>query len=97
MDSQGVSMCEAMCSGLIPVTSHSTAIPEFVTDGVSGFLTHSPSEIVAAVLTLFHSPATFSRMSAAAADEVRRKAALDIVVDKELDVLRAASGNPAVI
>jgi glycosyltransferase involved in cell wall biosynthesis len=92
-DAQGVSMCEAMCSGLVPVTSNCTAIPEFVTDGVSGFLTHSLSEIAAAILTLFDSPETFSRMSAAAADEVRRKAALDMVVGKELDVLRAAAAS----
>jgi len=86
-------MCEAMCSGLVPVTSHSTAIPEFVTDGVSGFLTHRPSEIAAALLTLLRSPETFNRMSAAAADEVRRKAALDMVVDKELAVLRGVAAS----
>jgi glycosyltransferase involved in cell wall biosynthesis len=90
-DAQGVSMCEAMCSGLVPVTSNSTAIPEFVTDGVSGFLTQSRSEIVTAILELFNSPETFSRMSAAAADEVRRKAALNSVVSDELAVLRTVS------
>ena len=90
-DAQGVSMCEAMCSGLVPVTSKSTAIPEFVTDGVSGFLTRSASEIVGALLTLIRSPRTFSRMSVAAAEQVRRKAALDIVVARELNVLRATS------
>jgi glycosyltransferase involved in cell wall biosynthesis len=92
-DSQGVSMCEAMSSGLVPVTSNSSAIPEFVTDGESGFLTHSASEITAALLTLLRSPETFSRMSAAAADEVRRKAALETVVSKELAVLRAAAAS----
>jgi glycosyltransferase involved in cell wall biosynthesis len=90
-DAQGVSMCEAMCSGLVPITSNSTAIPEFVTDGVSGFLTHTPSEIAEAVLKLLDSPETFSRMSAAAADEARRKGALDSVVRDELTVLRAVS------
>ncbi len=34
LDAQGVSMCEAMSSGLIPVTSGVTAIPEFVNDEV---------------------------------------------------------------
>ena len=29
-DAQGVSMCEAMSSGLIPISSNNTAIPEFL-------------------------------------------------------------------
>ena len=36
-DAQGVSMCEAMSSGCVPITSNSTAIPEFVSDK-EGFL-----------------------------------------------------------
>lgn len=31
-DSQGVSMCEAICSGLVVVTSNNSAIPEFAND-----------------------------------------------------------------
>ncbi len=36
-DAQGVSMCEAMSSGCVPITSKNTAIPEFVNED-SGFL-----------------------------------------------------------
>lgn len=36
-DAQGVSMCEAMCSGCVPITSNNTAIPEFL-DSNCGFL-----------------------------------------------------------
>ena len=38
MDSQGVSRDEAMSSGLVPITTDITAIPEFV-DSESGILT----------------------------------------------------------
>lgn len=36
-DSQGVSMCEGISSGLVPITSFNTAIPEFVSEDY-GFL-----------------------------------------------------------
>lgn len=38
MDAQGVSMCEAMSSGMPVVTFDVCAIPEFVRDGVSGIV-----------------------------------------------------------
>ena len=37
-DTQGVSMCEAMSSGLPTVSFNTTAIPEFIKDGESGLL-----------------------------------------------------------
>jgi L-malate glycosyltransferase len=86
-DAQGVSMCEAMASGLVPVTSASTAIPEFVEDGVTGFLTHNPQEIADALLALHDDPARFARMSAQTAASVRAKAGLPRIVDQELALL----------
>ena len=38
MDAQGVSMCEAMASGLPTVSFDITAIGEFITSGKNGFL-----------------------------------------------------------
>jgi glycosyltransferase involved in cell wall biosynthesis len=38
MDAQGVSMCEAMASGLPTVSFDITAISEFITSGENGFL-----------------------------------------------------------
>lgn len=45
MDAQGVSMCEAMASGLLTVSNDNTAIPEFITHGVNGILGKSPKEM----------------------------------------------------
>jgi L-malate glycosyltransferase len=62
-DSQGVSMCEAMSSGLVPVTSNNTAIPEFVTEE-AGYLTdNSPGEIVKAIEDLYFNEKDFLKKS----------------------------------
>ncbi len=92
-DAQGVSMCEAMSSGLVPVTSASTAVPEFITHGHSGFLTRSAAELAAAMLTLQREPERFVAMSNAAASSIRQKAAIDHVVDQEVRYLRRAVGQ----
>lgn len=90
-DAQGVTMCEAMSSGLVPISSWSTAIPEFVTDGETGFLTNGSRGIVEALLRLHGDPALFLRMSAAAATDIREKAGIDSVVPRELTVLESAA------
>lgn len=87
-DSQGVSMCEAMSSGLVPVASRSSAIPEFVTDGTTGFLATGSGGIVAALRRLYREPQLFGVMSQAAAHDIRVKTAIDEVVDRELRVLQ---------
>lgn len=92
-DAQGVSMCEAMSSGLVPVTSASTAIPEFVKDQESGFLTRSPQGIADALLSLHGDPERFTRMSAQAARSVREKASLACIVEQELRLLRRITSS----
>ncbi len=89
-DAQGVSMCEAMSSGLVPITSRSTAIPEFVKDGETGFLTDGSKGIVEAMCRLYLEPGLFARMSHKAAEDIRRKSGIDQVVERELGVMQAA-------
>lgn len=91
-DAQGVSMCEAMSSGLVPITSNNTAIPEFV-DSDSGFLTNSPAEIADAVRKLYNDPELFQRMSRHTARHIRSISSTDQVVSRELAMIRAAIGN----
>ncbi len=83
-DAQGVSMCEAMSSGMIPISSHCTAIPEFINDGVNGFTTRSSSEIARRILQLYSGPNLFETMSHCAAQSIRIKAGLKTTVDREL-------------
>ena len=45
MDAQGVTMCEAMASGLLTVSNNNTAIPEFITNNKTGIIGNTPKEI----------------------------------------------------
>ena len=90
-DAQGVSMCEAMASGLVPVTSLSTAIPEFVTHGESGYLCTDGESVADAMYELWKSPEQFERMSAAAAGTIGAKASAEIVVPREIALMRGLS------
>ena len=88
MDSQGVSRDEAMASGLVPVTNAVTAIPEFV-DETCGIL--APAEDAQAMADgierLYLNPDLFLKLSAAAAERVRRQSAADIIVQQEIALL----------
>ena len=87
-DTHGVSMCEAMASGLVPISSNNSAIPEYVTDGVSGLLTdNEPISIAAAIERLYREPETFLTLSQNAASEVRAKAGIDSVIAGELALI----------
>lgn len=83
-DAQGVSMCEAMSSGLVPVTSRSTAIPEFVRDGRDGILASGIGELVKALETLADDPATFRAMSDSAATHIRARTNVEGIARREL-------------
>jgi glycosyltransferase involved in cell wall biosynthesis len=90
-DAQGVSMCEAMSSGLIPLTSKSSAIPEFVQHNETGFLTRNSSELADAMLQLHSDEALFARMSRAAASSIRQRSGIEAVVNSEMDVMTRAA------
>jgi glycosyltransferase involved in cell wall biosynthesis len=87
-DAQGVSMCEAMSSGLVPITSNNTAIPEFVIDKKSGFLTNSVEEIVDAIELLHNNPETFQEMSRQASEHIQSLAGTDTVVRREIALIQ---------
>jgi glycosyltransferase involved in cell wall biosynthesis len=88
-DTQGVSRDEAMASGLVPVTSAVTAVPEFV-DEECGFMApfDDASGLAAAIKTLYLEPDRFARMSAAAAARVRRQSTADLTAQRELELFR---------
>jgi len=88
-DAQGVSMCEAMSSGLVPVTSDNTAIPEFVTDGKSGVLTHSPVEIADALENFSADADLFCKMSENTAQSIRTLCSIENIIQKELAIIQS--------
>jgi len=87
-DAQGVSMCEAMSSGLVPVTSDNTAIPEFVINSETGCLNNSPKEVAKSIETLYYEPDLFQKLSSCAATSIRALCSMDAVVTKELQIIQ---------
>ncbi|MGK0553080.1 glycosyltransferase family 4 protein [Macrococcus capreoli] len=89
LDSQGVSMCEAMSSGLVVVSSNVTAIPEFVTHNETGLLAdkESPASLAYQIERLYFNDVLFNKISAQAAQSIRDIASESVVIEKELKVI----------
>lgn len=86
-DAQGVSMCEAMSSGLVVITSNNTAIPEFVENLKTGILTNNYKEIADSILKLNSDPSLFEQISQSASESINIIAGKEAVIQKELDIL----------
>ncbi|GHV88624.1 hypothetical protein AGMMS50267_09840 [Spirochaetia bacterium] len=85
-DAQGVSMCEAMSSGLVPITSNNTAIPEFVNNDC-GFLTNSPLEIVEAIKKLYFDEELFLQLSKKASEHIASICRDELIIKEEIAML----------
>lgn len=88
-DAQGVSMCEAMASGLVPITSNNTAIPEYVDDKKDGILTNSPQQIADALEELFNSAEKFKLLSSNASKKIKNLCDIEKISRRELDIIEA--------
>lgn len=86
-DTQGVSMCEAMAAGLLTCSNPVTAIPEFVTDGVTGILEESPQDIAQRIIEVTENSEEYNRITLQARSSMEQ-IAVDIVGQRELDVFR---------
>jgi glycosyltransferase involved in cell wall biosynthesis len=89
MDSQGVSRDEAMASGLVPVTTAVSAVPEFV-DKSTGFLADAEDwrGLADSIRALYHDPDRFLAMSAAAAARVRAQSGREATLLREVALIR---------
>jgi len=92
-DSQGVSRDEAMASGMVPVTTGTAAVPEFV-DSDSGVVVAEgdPAAIAEAVRRLVADPERFVRLSIGAGERVRSQCSAHLVVPKELSLALRQGG-----
>ncbi|WP_411963437.1 glycosyltransferase family 4 protein [Haloferax sp. YSMS24] len=88
-DAQGVSMCEAMASGLPVITSPIGGIPEFVTDGKTGYLCETPEEMTNRISLLQSNPDQIVSMGERAAAAIRRKCGTTRIIEKELDIAKS--------
>ncbi|WP_291730927.1 glycosyltransferase [Leisingera sp. F5] len=89
-DSQGVSRDEAMASGLVPVSTRTSAVPEFM-DESCGILT-PPEDALAlaeAIERLSRDPDLFLRLSQAAAKRVRAQSGFQQTIARETVLIGA--------
>lgn len=85
-DAQGVSMCEAMSSGLVPVVSNNTAIPEYVNEDC-GYLCRDYKEMAESIKFLINNPDIFKEKSRKASEYIQKKCARNIIIKKELEII----------
>ncbi len=86
-DTQGVSTCEGMSSGLVPISSNNSAIPEYVAENC-GYLASNVNEIVAAIDDLYHNPEKFLDYSKNAAAFISNKCAARAVIPIEIALIQ---------
>lgn len=85
-DAQGVSMCEAMMSGLVPVTSNNTAIPEFV-NSECGYLANNYKELAFAIKEMYYNEKVFLEKSKKAHDYIKSLCSSKVVTKSELELI----------
>ncbi len=87
-DTQGVTMCEAMASGLVPVTHRVGGIPEYVDTQCGEFACdHTPHEFARGVARLASDIEGFLRKSATAAARVRERCGAHATIERELAII----------
>ncbi|MGD2152841.1 MAG: glycosyltransferase family 4 protein [Gemmatimonadales bacterium] len=91
-EAQGVAMCEAMACGLPVVAARAGGIPEFVRDGVDGYLVErsDAASLRQAVLALASDRRRLRAMGQNARDHVVERCAAETVIPAELELLSAA-------
>ena len=85
-DAQGVSMCEAMSSGLVPVTSNNTAIPEFV-PSECGYLANNHKDLALAIKEMYENPNIFLEKSKNASKFIQKKCDASSAIKKEIRLI----------
>ena len=95
-DTQGVTMCEAMASGLVPVTHAIGGIPEYV-DAACGELArnHTPAEFARCIARLAVDSASFHSKSAAAAAQMQARCAAPATIERELALIAQCAAPSA--
>lgn len=95
-DSQGVSACEAMSSGLVPLSTDIAAIPEFLTHEDSALLAQPerPNDFVAFLERLHYDPSFYQTLTVGAAKQARHVAGPEKTIALELGLIEAAVEAP---
>lgn len=89
-DSQGVSMCEAISSGLVAISSDISAIPEFVEDGKTGLLAPPEDYVCLAeqIESLYFDSEKFQRISQTGAQAMVKQCGNEATIGREVQLIR---------
>jgi len=89
-EAQGVSMCEAMASGLPVVATRVGGIPEFVIDGYNGLLVppEDPLSLRRAVMKLISDDSLYDELSKNARKFAVENLSHKVIIKKELEVFK---------
>lgn len=89
LDSQGVSMCEAMSSGLVPISTDCSAIPEFVKNNVNGLLANKNSgkEFSSLLKFVADNSEIYLKLSCNASRDMEQLCGIDKVIKQEIAVI----------
>lgn len=91
-DTQGVSMGEAMASGMVVVTNDTTAIPEYTDPDCSVLVRpDDPVAFADALWELYEHPERLPEMSRRASERVRAQCGLDQTIERELALIEKAT------
>lgn len=86
-DSQGVSRCEAMSSGLVSIASNVEAISEFSPSNTT-YLTNSIQDFINSFIDIDKNEQSFLNKSTNSANFIRKKCSYKNTIQKEIDLIR---------
>lgn len=91
-DAQGVSMCEAMASGLVPVTLCNTAIPEFLPH-IQELRCNSVDDMVNLIVKLCGNKELFEKLSSECSRFIQEKCGYENTVQREIEMFCVTQGK----
>lgn len=89
-DAQGVSMCEAMSSGLVPIASNNTAIPEFLPKKFN-LMFDNADDAANRIIELIGDEEQFQSLSMEVSKFIRKKCCIENTIGKEIKLIRKIS------
>lgn len=89
-DAQGVSMCEAMSSGLVPISSPNTAIPEFLPQDLD-LAFDDPEKAAKRIIELIRNPEEFMKLSREVSSFIHQKCNSKETTVKEIELIKSMS------
>jgi len=87
-DAQGVSMCEALSSGLTIISSNNTAIPEYIPHLKAGILSNNkPQDIAEKIKLVVNDKDLYLKLSKEGSEFIRDKVGFNSVINQELHII----------